>query len=83
MPALKKKPSDYFRENIYCTNSGVAWAPPIRFMQEVLGVDRVLYAMDYPYQYEPSEVVALDNMDMPDADKKKFFQTNSERVFKL
>jgi 5-carboxyvanillate decarboxylase len=83
MPPLKKKPSDYFRENIYCTNSGVAWAPPIKFMQEVMGVDRVLYAMDYPYQYLAEEVAAMDAMQMSDEAKTAFFQTNAERVFKL
>ena len=83
MGPIKRKPSDYFRDNIYCTNSGVAWAPPIRFMQEVLGADRVLYAMDYPYQYLAEEVAALDAMAMDDANKRAFFQTNAERVFKL
>ena len=47
------------------------------------GVDRVLYAMDYPYQRQLDEVVALDNMDMSMEDKKKFFQTNAETVFKI
>ena len=83
MPPLQLKPSDYFRRNIYCTNSGVAWAPPIKFMQEVLGADRVLYAMDYPYQYLVEEVPALDGMDISDEAKTAFFQTNAERVFKL
>jgi 5-carboxyvanillate decarboxylase len=80
---LKKKPSDYLRENFYITNSGVAWEPAIRFSQSVLGTDRVMYAMDYPYQYEVDEVIALDRMDMPEADKKKFFQTNAELVFNI
>ena len=63
--------------------SGVAWEPAIKFTQAVLGVDRVLYAMDYPYQCDADEVVALDAMDMGAADKKAFFQTNAERAFKL
>jgi 5-carboxyvanillate decarboxylase len=83
MKPLKKKPSDYLRENFCITNSGVAWEPAIKFSQAVLGVDNVLYAMDYPYQYEPSEVIALDGMDMSAEDKKKFFQTNAERVFNI
>ena len=83
MQPLKKKPSDYLRENFFITNSGVAWEPAIKFSQAVLGVDRVLYAMDYPYQYEVGEVVALDRMDMPEEDKKKFFQTNAEQVFNI
>jgi 2,3-dihydroxybenzoate decarboxylase len=80
---LKQLPSDYLRQNFYVTNSGVAWEPAIRFTQEFMGVDRVLYAMDYPYQYAVDEVIALDAMSMDPQDKQKFFQTNAETVFKL
>ncbi len=80
---LRRKPSEYLRENFYITTSGVAWEPAIKFTQAVVGVDRVLYAMDYPYQYAVDEVVAMDNMDMSAADKKKFFQANAESVFKI
>lgn len=80
---LRQLPSDYLRQNFYITNSGVAWEPAIRFTQQFMGVDRVLYAMDYPYQYAVDEVIALDAMAMDPADKQKFFQTNAETVFKL
>ncbi len=83
MKPIKKKPSDYLRENFYITNSGVAWEPAIKFAQQVVGVDRVMYAMDYPYQYQVDEVIALDNMTMSAEDKKMFFQTNAETVFKI
>jgi len=39
--------------------------------------------MDYPYQCDVEEVIALDAMTMDPATKKKFFQTNAETVFKL
>lgn len=83
MKPLKKTVSDYMRENVYITNSGVAWEPAISFCQKVLGMDRVLYAMDYPYQYEADEVRACDNLPLSAADKKKFFQENAEAVFGL
>ena len=51
MPKLKRKVSEYIKENIPITSSGMAWAPVIRFCQQVMGMDRVMYAMDYPYQY--------------------------------
>ncbi len=82
-PLQKGSVSRYLRENFYITNSGVAWEPAIKFTQSVIGVDRVLYAMDYPYQCPVEEVVALDAMDMPAEDKRKFFQRNAERAFKL
>lgn len=82
-PLKKGTVSDYLRENFYITNSGVAWEPAIRFTQQVIGVDRVLYAMDYPYQCPAEEVAALDAMSLTLEDKRKFFQTNAERVFRL
>jgi 2,3-dihydroxybenzoate decarboxylase len=80
---LQRKPSDYLRQNFYITSSGVAWEPAIKFSQQFLGVERVLYAMDYPYQYAPEEVAALDDMDMSLEDKRRFFQLNAQEVFKL
>jgi 2,3-dihydroxybenzoate decarboxylase len=82
-PELKGKVSDYLKANFSITCSGVAWEPAIKFTQSVIGEDRVLYAMDYPYQCPPEEVTALDAMDMTAALKKKFFQTNAERLFKI
>jgi 2,3-dihydroxybenzoate decarboxylase len=80
---LQRKPGDYIKENIYITTSGMAWEPPILYAQSVLGVDRVLYAMDYPYQFVPEEVAVTDNLPISDADKKKLYQSNAEKVFNL
>ena len=80
---LEKRPSDYMKENVYVTTSGMAWEPAILFAQQILGMDHVLYAMDYPYQADASEVVAMDELALSDADKKKFFQTNAEALFAL
>jgi 2,3-dihydroxybenzoate decarboxylase len=80
---LKRKPSEYMKENIYVTTSGMAWSPVITFLQSVLGLERVLYAMDYPYQYEIDEVTATDSVPISKSDKKKLFQTNAEKVFAI
>jgi len=80
---LKRTPGEYLRDNIYVTNSGVAWAPAIMLCHQVMGPDHTLYAMDYPYQYLPSEVTVSDELPMSDADKKKYFQTNAETLFGL
>jgi 2,3-dihydroxybenzoate decarboxylase len=80
---LNRQPSDYIRENVYVTTSGMAWEPPILYCQKVLGVDRVLYAMDYPYQFVPEEVKVTDDLPIGDADKKKLYQLNAEKVFAL
>lgn len=83
MKPLKKTIADYMRSNVYVTTSGMAWAPAIKFAQDVLGADRVMYAMDYPYEYVPDEVRTHDLLDIPFETKKKLMQTNAERVFRL
>lgn len=82
-PKLQRKASEYLRENFYYTTSGMAWTPPIRYVQDVMGMDRVMYAMDYPYQFIAEEVNVTDALPIPYEDLKAFYQTNAERVFKL
>jgi len=80
---LKHKISHYFRNNIWITTSGVAWEPAIKFCIDVLGPERILYAMDYPYQVSADEVAAYDALDIPDDQKKMLMQANAEHVFRL
>jgi 2,3-dihydroxybenzoate decarboxylase len=81
--ALKRKPSDYLKENVWVTTSGMQWAPAILFCQQVLGADRVMYAMDYPYQFVPEEVKVTDELPIAEEDRRKLYQLNAERVFRL
>jgi len=80
---LKKGMVDCLRENVLATTSGLPFPPAIKLMLEVMGENRVMYAMDYPYEYVADEVRAHDLLDIPDATKKKLMQTNAERVFGL
>lgn len=82
-PPLAKPLSAYLKENFHYTTSGMGWEPPIMYVHGVMGADRLLYAMDYPYQYVPDEVRTQDALPLSDADKRKFFQSNAEALFKL
>ena len=80
---LERKISEYIRQNFWITTSGMAWPPAIEFCQRVLGIDRVMYAMDYPYQYVPEEVQWTEEVNVDAEGMKKLFQTNAESVFNL
>jgi 5-carboxyvanillate decarboxylase len=71
---LKKPLSAYLRENFHCATSGMGWEPPIMHVHAVMGADRLLYAMDYPYQFVPEAVVVQDNLPLDAGDKRKFFK---------
>jgi 5-carboxyvanillate decarboxylase len=83
MKPIQRRPSDYLRSNVWVTTSGMPWAPAIMFCREVLGADRVMYAMDYPYQYVPEEVTMQDRLPLDAAAKRAFFQGIAEEVFGL
>jgi len=53
------------------------------FSREVVGADRVMYAMDYPYQFEQAEVAAQDALPISEAEKSAFFELTARRVFAL
>ncbi|NLP83584.1 amidohydrolase [Microbacterium sp. CFH 90308] len=80
---LRQRPSEYFSTNIWLTTSGMPWEPAIMFTRDVVGADRVMYAMDYPYQFEESEVAAQDALPISDAEKSAFFELTARRVFGL
>ncbi|MCW3835698.1 amidohydrolase family protein [Sphingomonas canadensis] len=83
MKPLKRWLPEIMRKNILVTTSGMASPPAIKLCLDVMGEDRVLYAMDYPYEYVGDEVRTHDLLDIPDSTKKKLMQTNAERAFGL
>lgn len=80
---LELAPSEYFKRNIWLTTSGMAWEPAITFARTVVGADRVMYAMDYPYQYQLDEVRTQDNLPYSAGEKKAFFESIAKDVFRL
>lgn len=75
--------SEYFRSRIWFTTSGMPWAPAILFTRDVVGADRVMYAMDYPYQFDAAEVQAQEDLPLSPEEKKEFFEGIARRVFAL
>jgi 5-carboxyvanillate decarboxylase len=80
---LPLKPSEYLKRNVWYTTSGMPWQEEVMFVRNMVGADRVMYAMDYPYQYEPSEVTMQDNLPISPEEKFEFFEGIATRVFKL
>ena len=80
---LPRLPSEYFLENFVITTSGVMSAPALRLSIEVLGVERIMFAADYPYESVAEGVQFMDTVDVTDAQRQAIYAGNAERVFKL
>ena len=77
------KPSEYFARNIWVTTSGLFSIPPVMCTVEVLGVDRVLFSVDYPFGSNAAGRALLDALPLSPDDKAKIAGANAERVLGL
>ena len=80
---IKRLPSDYFRDNIIVTTSGMNYRLPLMMTIAALGIDRVLFAGDWPFEVVRDSVDAMDAMPLSEADKEKVYHLNAKRVFGL
>jgi uncharacterized protein len=46
---LKRTVADYFKTNVHVTTSGYFSQPPLKCAVDVLGIERLLYSVDYPF----------------------------------
>jgi 2,3-dihydroxybenzoate decarboxylase len=63
---LKQKPSDYVRQNIVVTTSGMCAAEPLDCTIAALGNDRVMFAADYPFESAQEAGKFLDETPLPE-----------------
>jgi 5-carboxyvanillate decarboxylase len=82
-PKLKLKPSEYFKRNFVITTSGQESHLALDFSIKALGVENVLWAIDYPYQPSAPAVAFMDSAPVSDADREKLYHSNAERIFHI
>ena len=58
---LAKPPSEYIKQNIVVTTSGMCSAEPLNCTLAALGKDRVMFAADYPFELAQEAGEFLDH----------------------
>lgn len=71
------------RTNIWITTSGMNYEPQLQMTLQVMGPERVLYAVDYPFEDQGEAVRLLEAMSLNDRQKKLLCEDNARRVFKI
>jgi 5-carboxyvanillate decarboxylase len=82
-PKRKWSPSEYFKEHFLVTTSGMNYHRQLVMTVEELGIDRVLFAADWPFEPSREAVEGLETAPLSTAAKAQIFQRNAERVFRL
>jgi len=58
----------------------MSWSPALQFVSSVLGVDRVLFAADYPFESMKEAVQFVDNAPISDSEREKTYHLNAEKL---
>ena len=80
---LAKRPSDYIRENIVVTTSGMCAAEPLNCTIAALGHDRVMFAADYPFESAHEAGEFLDETPLPESVREDIAFGNAAKYLGL
>jgi 5-carboxyvanillate decarboxylase len=83
MVKLKLKPSEYILRNFTLTTSGMFDEDVFAFAQHVVGAQRLMFAVDYPYEDSKVATKFLSELDLCDEDRALVSHANAERLFRI
>jgi predicted TIM-barrel fold metal-dependent hydrolase len=75
--------AEIFHEHFHITTSGYFTLPPLLCALEVVGADRILFSIDYPFSSTETGRNFLDSWPLNPADMHKIAHGNAERLLKL
>lgn len=74
---------EVFSSNFYVTTSGNFSNPALLCTMMEMGIDRILFAIDYPFVDNPDGMNWIPNMPICNEDKVKLLSGNAKRLLKL
>jgi gamma-resorcylate decarboxylase len=77
----KRSMAEYFRDNFYITTSGNFCTPSLIQAILTVGADRVLFAVDYPFEDHAHGCAWFDAAEIAEADRLKIGRTNAAALF--
>ncbi|WP_299808185.1 amidohydrolase family protein [uncultured Roseibium sp.] len=80
---LEKDPSAYFRDNIWVTTSGMCADAPLRCALDMMGDDRVLFSVDYPFEQAAEAGEWIEQAPLTDCERAKVCHENARALLTL
>jgi predicted TIM-barrel fold metal-dependent hydrolase len=82
-PELTRSISETFCENFYITTSGYFTIPPLLCALMVVGADRLIFSVDYPFARNEDARAFLDTMPLSLSDRHKIAHQNVEHLLSI
>jgi len=79
----KRPISEYMRDNVYVTVSGVFHTPALIHTVQTIGSDRIMFSVDYPFESHSEAAAWFDNCEIGEVDRERIGRGNARRLFGL
>lgn len=79
----KQRLQDYLQQNLWVTTSGNFYTPALQCAIATMGVDRVMFSIDYPFENMSWASDWIESAPISDADRQKICFDNAARYLKL
>ncbi len=78
---LSKSITEVFKSNFYVTPSGIFDYPQLKFCIDVLGADRIIYSVDFPFIGNANAKEFMDNAQITNEQKELILYKNANKLF--
>jgi uncharacterized protein len=80
---LPRTVAEYFHDHFHVTTSGYFTVPPFLCALSVVGADRLMFSVDYPFSENSKGRAFLDALPVAPADRQKIAYANAARLLRL
>ena len=80
---LSRSITETFKQHVYVTPSGMMNLPHFEFIRSVVGVERILYSVDYPYLTLAGARRFLETLPVSAEEREKIAGGNAEKLFRM
>jgi predicted TIM-barrel fold metal-dependent hydrolase len=74
---------DTFRQQLYITTSGIFTQPQLQLALDTIGIDNIMFSIDYPFSTNQAGVDFLHNLPLPADQLAKIAHQNADRLLRL
>jgi predicted TIM-barrel fold metal-dependent hydrolase len=80
---LRRSFRDYFRDHFFITTSGNFSQPALQCAIAELGVERILFAVDWPFQQNREAVDFVNRAELAPEDREQIFGASARRLLRI
>lgn len=80
---LQRSVAEYYQQNFYLTTSGCFSIAPLQCALATIGVDRMMFAVDYPFANNAEGHAFLEQAPISPGDRAKIAHLNAERLLRI